>query len=62
VEEIIGKKAKIEPKPKRPGDQLKTHANIAKARQILGYAPSTGVREGLEKEVEWYRDSCSKSW
>ncbi len=56
VEEIIGKKAKIDPKPKRPGDQLKTHANIEKARRILGYNPTTTAREGLKKEVEWYRD------
>ena len=56
VEEIIGKKAKIDPSPKRPGDQLKTHANIEKARQVLGYNPTTSAREGLEKEVEWYRD------
>ena len=56
VEEIIGKKVKIEPKPKRPGDQLKTHASIAKARRALGYNPTTTVRDGLEKEVEWYKE------
>ena len=56
VEEIIGKKAKIEPKPKRPGDQLRTHANIAKIRRVLGYNPTTTAREGLEKEVAWYRE------
>jgi len=56
VEEIIGKKAKTEPKPKRHGDQLKTHANITKARRILGYNPTITVREGLEKEVEWYKE------
>ena len=56
VEEIIGKKAKIDPKPKRPGDQLKTHANITKARQVLGYNPTTTARKGLEKEVEWYKE------
>lgn len=56
VEEIIGKKAKIDHKPKRPGDQLKTHANIDKARRVLGYDPGTTAQKGLEKEVEWYRD------
>ena len=60
VEEIIGKRAKIEQNPKRPGDQLKTHANIAKARRVLGYTPTTKVREGLEKEVKWYRDYIFK--
>lgn len=56
VEEILGKKAKIAPKPKRPGDQLKTHANIDKARRVLGYNPTTTARQGLEKEVTWYQD------
>lgn len=55
VEEIIGRPARISIKPRRSGDQLRTHANIEKARSLLGYNPTTGLREGLEKEVEWYR-------
>ncbi len=43
-------------KPRRPGDQLKTHANIEKARRILGYDPTTTLRAGLEKEVAWFRE------
>jgi UDP-glucuronate 4-epimerase len=54
VEEIIGKRVKIAIKPKRPGDQLRTHANIEKARRLLGYDPTTTVRDGLETVVEWY--------
>lgn len=56
IEDIIGKRAKIENKPKRAGDQLKTHANIDKARRTLGYDPATTPREGLAKEVAWYRE------
>ena len=56
VEEIMGRKAKKVRKPKRAGDQLRTHANIAKARERLGYAPRVSAREGLQAEVEWYRD------
>ena len=55
VEEIIGRPARIEVKPRRSGDQLETHANIEKARRVLGYDPTTPPREGLAREVEWYR-------
>ena len=54
VENIIGKPVKIARKPKRAGDQLKTHANIGKARVVLDYNPVTTAKAGLEKEVEWY--------
>ncbi len=54
VEEVIGKPAKIVRVPRRAGDQLKTHANIEKARRLLGYDPATTLREGVEKMVEWY--------
>lgn len=55
VEEIIGKPVRIAERPKREGDQLKTQANIDKARRILGYEPTTRPREGLGKQIEWYR-------
>lgn len=55
VEEIVGQRVKIARKPRRAGDQLSTQANIDKARRVLGYNPTTTAREGLEKEVDWYR-------
>jgi len=54
VEEILGRPARKVAMPRRPGDQLRTHANIAKARERLGYAPGTRPRDGLEAEVRWY--------
>ncbi len=56
VEEILGQKVRIDRKGRRPGDQLKTHANIEKARRVLGYAPHTTPREGLRAEVEWFKE------
>lgn len=53
VENIVGKKTRLEHLPRRPGDQSATHANIAKARRLLGFAPSTSPQEGLRKTVEW---------
>lgn len=54
IEQIMGKKARFDVRPKRPGDQLHTCANIGKARTLLGYAPHTALQEGLKAEVEWY--------
>ncbi len=55
VENILGKKALIDVKPKRPGDQLKTHTDIGKARKLIGYNPTVTPEVGLEREVVWYR-------
>lgn len=56
VERILGRPARIERRPPRPGDQTRTQANIAKARSILSYSPSTPPEVGLAEEVRWYRD------
>jgi nucleoside-diphosphate-sugar epimerase len=48
VEEIVGRRVKVDRKPKRAGDQSETRANIEKARRVLGYNPTTTPREGLE--------------
>jgi len=53
LEEITGKKASIQRKPPRPGDQKHTAANIQKASRILGYRPATRVLDGLKAQVEW---------
>ncbi|RJR26966.1 NAD-dependent epimerase/dehydratase family protein [candidate division WWE3 bacterium] len=60
VEDILGKKAKIVVKPKRPGDQKETHANIDKARRMFSYDPVTLPEEGLRREVEWFKDKIWK--
>jgi len=54
IEAIMGKKAKLALQPPRPGDQLRTCANIEKARRLLGYAPKTELEEGLKAEIDWY--------
>jgi UDP-glucuronate 4-epimerase len=55
VEEITGKRARFNHLPRRPGDQLRTQANIHKARRILGYDPQVPLREGLEAQVRWLK-------
>ncbi len=56
IEDIMGQKANIKIMPKRPGDQLRTCANIEKAGRLLGYEPKTRLEDGLRAEVDWYRE------
>jgi UDP-glucuronate 4-epimerase len=56
IEEIMGKKAKIVIQSRRPGDQLRTCANIQKAGRLLGYEPHTRLEDALAAEVTWYRE------
>jgi len=37
------------------GDVMFTHADVSKARDELGYNPTTSLSDGLEKFVEWYK-------
>ena len=39
----------------RPGDIKHSRADIAKARDRLGYAPIVSFGEGLRRTVDWYR-------
>lgn len=57
VEEVLGKKIKIKVIPKRAGDQLRTKANIAKARRVLGYNPQTTLLESVKHQVIWYKQN-----
>ena len=41
--------------PSRTGDILKSEADISAAAEAFGYRPLIGVKEGLERTVEWYR-------
>ena len=57
VEELLHKKVQLEVMPRRPGDQFRTLANIQKAKKLLGYNPTTSLKEGLELQIKWYREN-----
>lgn len=40
--------------PEQPGDVQRTYADITQAQAVLGYAPRTGIHEGINQFVEWY--------
>ena len=40
----------------RKGDMRHTMSDTTAAREVLGYSPKVGIREGLAHEVEWMRE------
>lgn len=55
IEKAIGKKAVYDFLPMQPGDVHETSADIEASSRDLGYSPSTSIREGIPKFVEWYK-------
>jgi len=55
VEALTGKKINFEMLPPRTGDQLSTKAVIDKAKQILGYNPTTSLRDGILQQINWFK-------
>lgn len=41
----------------RAGDAEHTHADVSKARDLLDYEPSVGIRSGVERFADWYREN-----
>lgn len=56
IEDVVGKKAALQHMPDQPGDVPITYADISKAQRLLGYAPKTPFRQGIEAFVSWYRE------
>jgi nucleoside-diphosphate-sugar epimerase len=61
LQELAGVQVQITHGPRRPGDQRRTAADIGKARTRLGYAPQTGIREGLAAQLAWQRELLAGS-
>lgn len=55
IEELTGKKAIIEEKPRHPADVPQTFADIAKAKKLLYWQPKTDLKTGLSKFLEWFK-------
>jgi len=55
IEQVMGKKAKLDRKPVQPGDVPRTMADVSKARRMLGYEPKTSFAEGVAKQYAWWR-------
>lgn len=57
IEGSLGKQAIRDYMPMPPtGDVLKTSADVTLAAKELGYAPTTPLKEGIEKFIDWYKE------
>jgi UDP-glucuronate 4-epimerase len=54
LEEVLGKEGEKVFLPMQPGDIPESFADIARAQTKLGFKPTTNIREGIKKFVEWY--------
>ncbi|CAN5598988.1 GDP-mannose 4,6-dehydratase [soil metagenome] len=57
IEQALDRKATINRLPEQPGDVPLTCADISKARRLLGYRPTTPLRDGLPRFVEWFHQT-----
>lgn len=60
IENTLDKKAKFVYLPKQPGDVEITHADISKAKKLLGYHPKITLKQGKKQFVDWYINERAK--
>jgi UDP-glucose 4-epimerase len=58
IEDLIGKQARVKYLESVLGDARHTAADTKRARTMLGFQPRISLREGLQAEVEWFREHC----
>lgn len=56
-QEVIGKKASIDRQAEQPGDVPQTWADVSKAKELLGYEPTTSFKEGVAAFYDWWSKS-----
>ncbi|MCC6862415.1 MAG: GDP-mannose 4,6-dehydratase [Bryobacterales bacterium] len=57
IEQCVGRKARVEHRLPHRADVPATWADIRRARQQLGWEPSTDYQEGIARSVAWYLDN-----
>ncbi|QYJ06383.1 NAD-dependent epimerase/dehydratase family protein [Qipengyuania flava] len=56
IEEALGIEAQRNLMPMQPGDVPATWADAELLKSLTGYVPQTGIRDGVKRFVDWYRD------
>ena len=55
IEQVLGKKARHEMLPMQPGDVPATYADVDDLMREVGFRPSTPIKTGVERFIDWYR-------
>ena len=56
IENSLGLKANLNFSPLQPGDVIDTYADIEGLAMDFNYSPSTPIKAGISKSVNWYKD------
>ncbi|WP_125257793.1 NAD-dependent epimerase/dehydratase family protein [Brevundimonas fluminis] len=56
LERKLGRRATVNRLPVQPGEMVRTEADVARTRALLGYEPKTSIDEGVGRFVDWYRE------
>jgi UDP-glucuronate 4-epimerase len=54
--QALGKPVRRKFLPTPPGEMLLTHADLTKARQVLGYAPKISFEDGIRRFARWFQE------
>jgi len=54
LESRIGKRALVKHHAFHPADVHANHADITKAKHLLGWQPQINLEEGVTRLVDWY--------
>ncbi|OZS42138.1 NAD-dependent epimerase [Photobacterium sanguinicancri] len=60
IENALGIEAKKHFREMQPGDVYKTYADTQDLFEATGYKPQVGIKEGVQKFVEWYKEFYNK--
>ena len=57
VRDILAPEVDIEFDERRKADAEHTHANVSKAKELIGFDPTTPIQDASEMFVDWYRQN-----
>ncbi|MEV0157511.1 UDP-glucose 4-epimerase GalE [Micromonospora sp. NPDC050686] len=52
-EEVVGRPVDVQETARRPGDSAGTYTRSARARELLGWAPTHSVADGIRDSLRW---------